>query len=261
MKEGQWALIAGSAKGMGEAFTTLLAAQGFNLILADHQEFALQSTADRIKARYHVETIRLVLDLGDENAWEHCMKAVRDVDCRLLVYNAARSEIKSFLDHSTESLNRFLDVNNRTAILLVHAFASHLRDQGKTGRILLMSSLAGLMAPVFVAPYAASKAFLITLARSLFYEIRPFKISISVCVSGIINTPKFLESRAEGHIHKADPYRVAEYAIKMSGKKAVYIHGMRNRLNYFLLSGVLPASLSSYFVNRAMRKMYPKLSL
>jgi short-subunit dehydrogenase len=260
MKEGQWALIAGSAEGLGEAFTESLAAQGFNLILLDRQEEALKKIVLKVVRKYGIKTLKLQLDLADDDAWKICMDAIKNTGCGMLVYCAAMSEVKPFLDHSPESLDRFIDVNNRTIILLVHAFSGYLREKGKPGKILLVSSLAGLLAPVYIAPYAASKAFLATLTRSLFYEFRPYGIGISVCVSGIINTPKFLESRAAGRIAMADPYSVAAYALSRCGKKAVCIHGWKNRLNYFVLSKMLPASLSSYFVNRAMRRMYPKLS-
>ncbi|MEI6885622.1 MAG: SDR family NAD(P)-dependent oxidoreductase, partial [Bacteroidota bacterium] len=186
---------------------------------------------------------------------------MQDAGCRILVYCAAMSEVKPFLDHSSENLEKFIDVNNRTAMLLVHGFAAFLREQGKPGKILLMSSLAGLLSPVYVSPYAASKAFLISLAKSLYNEFRPHGIGISVCCAGIINTAKFLESKAHGRIPMADPDRVAAYALKNCGKKAVCIHGFANRLNYFILSRMLPRSLASCFVNRAMRKMYPTFGL
>ncbi len=260
MEEGQWALIAGSAEGLGEAFTESLAAQGVNLILLDRKEDALNEIVKEVVRKHGIKIVPLCIDLADENAWKVCMDAMRDAGCRLLVYCAAMSEVKPFLEHSPGTLDRFIDVNNRSLILLVHAFAGYLKEQGKTGKILLVSSLAGLLAPVYIAPYAASKAFLVALARSLFYEFKPYGIGISVCVAGIIKTPKFLESRAEGRIAMADPYSVAAYALSRCGKKAVCIHGWKNRLNYFILSKMLPASLASYFVNRAMRIMYPTFS-
>lgn len=256
MEEGQWALIAGSAEGLGEAFTTVLAAKGFNLILADIQEKALNSIAEKIERKHGIKTVRLLIDLASEGSWEKCMNEARAVDCRMLVYNAAMSEVKPFLDHSSQNLERFLDVNNRTAILLVHAFASHLRVQEKNGDIILMSSMAGLIAPVYAAPYAATKAFLITLARSLFSELRPYHIGITACCSGIINTPKFLESKPGSRVQMMESRDVAEYALKMKGKKPVCIPGWKNRLNYVILSRLIPSVLAMYFVNRAMKKMY-----
>ncbi len=281
MEEVQWALIAGSAEGLGEAFTTLLAAQGFNLILVDRGREALEKIERKVVKEYGIKVTSLCVDLGEQDAWKVCMDAVRnpesrlrdpgsgvqnegsgiqDGGCTMLVYCAAMSEVKPFLNHSSENLERFIDVNNRTAMLVVHAFAGYLRDQKKPGKILLMSSLAGLMAPVYITPYAASKAFLISLSRSLYYELKPYRIGISTCCAGIINTPKFLESRAQGDIPMADPFRVAAYAIKMCGKKAVCIDGFTNRLGYFFISRILPSAFSSYFVNRAMRKMYPTFS-
>jgi len=260
MNEGQWALIAGSAEGLGEAFTLQLARRGFNLILVDRREEPMKKIAEQVVRKYERKTIMLQLDLGVPDAWKDCLTAMQDTGCTMLVYCAAMSEVKPFLQHDAENLERFIDVNNRTAMLLVHGYASYLKESGRKGRILLMSSLAGLMSPVYVAPYAASKAFLISLARSLFHEFKPLGIGISVCCAGIINTPKFLESQASGRIHMSNPASVAAYAVRHCGKKAVIIHGWTNRLSYFILSRMLPASLSSYFVNRSMRKMYPTFS-
>ncbi len=260
MKEYQWALIAGSAEGLGKAFTELLAGQGFNLILVDHNEEALGEIAKKVVRMYGIKTETLCIDLAGEDAWKICMDTIRDVACGMLVYCAAMSEVKPFLDHDALSLKRFIEVNNRTALLLVHAFAQDLREQGKPGNILLMSSMAGLLAPVYVAPYAASKAYLIALGRSLHSEFRPFNIGITVCCSGIINTPKFLESSPQGKVKMEDPAGVAAFAVKNCGKKAVCIHRRINRLNYFILSRILTASLSAYFVNTTMRKIYPTFS-
>ncbi|MCX6281331.1 MAG: SDR family NAD(P)-dependent oxidoreductase [Bacteroidetes bacterium] len=260
MKEGKWAMIAGSADGLGEAFTILLAEQGFNLILADFQESALKKTAAKVEKEFGVQTLTLYIDLAAEDAWKICMKLIQDMGCRMLVYCAAMSEVRPFLSLKAETLERFIDVNNRTAMLLVHAYASYLKEENKTGKILLISSLAGLMSPVYIAPYAASKAFLTSLGKSLHYELKPYHIGVSVCCAGLIHTPKLLESAPAGPVNMADPLMVAEYALKMCGKKAVCIPGWTNRLNYFVVSKLLPASLASFFVNRAMKKMYPILS-
>ena len=275
MRDGPWALIAGSAQGLGESFTLLLARQGFNLVLVDREEEALRKIVREVVTKYDIKVVSMCVDLGERDAWRVCLKAMQDAGtgmqdagckmqdagCKLMVYCAAMSEVKPFLDHSPENLERFIDVNNRTAMLLVHGFASYLRDNKLAGKILLMSSLAGLISPVYISPYAASKASLIALSRCLFYEFLQYNIGITTCCAGIINTPKFLESKAQGRIPMADPEKVAEYALKNCGKKAVCIHGFANRLNYFILSRMLPHSLSSYFVNRAMRKMYPTFCL
>lgn len=257
MKDRPWALIAGSAEGLGKEFSLQLARQGFNLIMIDHNSSALNFLADDIQRNSGVEVIREILDLGEIDAWKSCMDLIVKVDCSMLVYCAATSVIKPFVDHTAESLEKFISVNNRTAMLLVHAFARHLKEEGRHGKIILMSSMAGLFAPVYAVPYVASKAFLIGLARSLHPELRPFGIHVCVCCSGIIDTPKFHESRPYGKIRMADPAKVAKYALEKCEKKAVCIPGNANRLGYFILNRLLPQALSSYLANRAMRRMYP----
>jgi short-subunit dehydrogenase len=258
METGQWALIAGSAEGLGKAFTLLLASQKISLIMVDSDSAALATLAGNVETRFGIKVIPVLLDLADPLAWEQCMKEVRSVECRMLIYNAAYSEVKPFLDHSPENLERFLDVNNRTSILLIRAFAGYLKECGKPGKILLMSSLAGLMSPQYIAPYAATKSFLVSLARSLDHEFRSIGISVTVCCSGIINTSRFHESMASGKPRMAEPMAVARYALKIAGRKPFCIHGWRNRLNYFLLSRLIPSSLASYFVNREMDRIYPR---
>lgn len=258
METGHWALIAGSAEGLGEAFTLLLASQKFSLIMVDSNSAALGKLAANVETRFGIKVKPVLLDLADPLAWEQCMKEVRSVDCSLLIYNAAHSEVGLFLDHSPETLERFLDVNNRTPILLIRAFAGYLKECVKPGKILLMSSLAGLMSPQYIAPYAATKSFLVSLARSLDHEFRSIGISVTVCCSGIINTPRFHESKASGKPRMADPAAVASYALKMAGRKPFCIHGWRNRMNNFLLSRFIPSALASFFVNREMERIYPR---
>jgi short-subunit dehydrogenase len=260
VKEGKWALIAGSAEGLGKAFSLRLAREGYSLVMVDRNTQALDLLADDIRSQEKVRVLTLPLDLGDTDAWKACMDSISGLDCALLVYCAAASEIKPFLDRSRESLEPFISANNRTVLMLVHAFASRLREEEKKGKILLISSVAGLIAPVYAAPYVASKAFLAALSRSLFHEFREFGIGITTCCAGIIDTPKFRESHPQGKIRMLNPDKVAAYALRMCGKKAVCVTGTADRFSHFVLSRLLPSRLSSRLVNRAMRKMYPTFS-
>ncbi len=83
MKEGQWAMIAGSADGLGESFTTLLAAQGFNLVLIDRQPEALKKTAEKVEKKYRVKTLLSCIDLAGEDAWKICMGLIQETGCRI----------------------------------------------------------------------------------------------------------------------------------------------------------------------------------
>jgi uncharacterized protein len=151
-------------------------------------------------------------------------------------------------------------VNAGNVIHLVHAFATKLSSEKKGGGILLMSSLSGVVAPPLVAPYAATKAFNVKLAESLYYELKPLSIHISACTAGIVSTPKFWESNPRFGAVKPqimDARSVAVFALRNLGRKPVITPGWKNRLSYFLLTRILPRSLSHRIVSGAMLKMYP----
>jgi hypothetical protein len=125
-----------------------------------------------------------------------------------------------------------------------------------------MASLAGLIGPPFLAPYAATKAFNILLAESLHSELKNKRISISACCAGETSTPAYWSSNpAEGRKWPPvmDPEQVAEYALKNLGKKAVIMPGWQNRLAYFLISAILPRASAAKIIDNALRKVYPRI--
>lgn len=258
---GTWALVAGAAEGLGEAFSTTLAEGGMNLVMADVNRAALEELAPRLEEKFRIRVVPLVIDLAESNAWQRCMDAVSKLDCRLLVYNAAYSHVTPFLNHTHPALDRFVNVNAATVIHLVHAFASRLKKEKKPGGILLMSSLSGVIAPPLVAPYAATKAFNIKLAESLYHELKPIDIRISACTAGITSTPKFWESQPVFGKFKPEIMEarsVAAFALRNLGRKPVITPGWKNRFSYFLLTRIFPKSLSLRILSGAMQSMYRK---
>jgi len=259
---GNWALVAGAAEGIGEAFTTLLAASGFNLILADRNADAMQALALKIRYDYQAETILIHLDLAREDAAAECLKEVNTTGCRLMVYVAAYSKVCRFTDLDTGDLDIFLAVNTGTLLRLVHGFSSMLSRAGKGGAIVLVSSLAGLIGPQYVATYAATKAFSIRLAEALHDELKSGGIDITVCCVGTVSTPTYWKSNPNFDRMKpsfVEANQVAAYTLKHLGRKVIAIPGLTNRLQYFFLRQMIPLRLARRLVNDAMKKMYGSL--
>ena len=259
---GTWALVAGAAEGIGEAFTEALAKRGINLVMVDFNATVLHNFAERMKTTYNILIREVSLDLSEQDAWETCMKEIRDLDCRLLIYIPAYSRVKTFLSNSYEELDKYIDLNTRAPIHLVHSFISAFEDQQSAG-IILMSSIAGLIGPPFLAPYAATKAFNILLAESLHSEMKENKIKISVCCAGQTSTPAYWSSKPA--IRKQwppvmHPDKVADYALKNIGKQALLIPGWQNRISYFLISRILPRSFATRILKRSMKRIYPHIS-
>lgn len=258
-KYGPWCLVVGAAEGLGEAYTISLAKRNMNIIMVDNQKSILESLSQQVERDYGVETIRLHLDLQEENAFERMLQQIQKVECRLLIYIAAYSLIKPFIHHTIAELDHFIDINTRTQIKLVHQFSQHLIRKKQSGGILLMSSLAGLIGMQLVTPYAATKAFSWNLAEALHHELKPYKIEVMACIAGATATPAYLKTNPKYGLIKPSvmqPDLVAEQALKNMGKSALFIPGFSNRFNYFVLTRLLPRKMAASIANKTIGDMY-----
>ncbi len=260
LKYGDWALVAGAAKGLGEAFCTTLAKRGFKIVMVDMLKDSMMKLSEKLKTDNGIETLCLNIDLFEADSSFLIMNAIKGLNCRLMIYNAAFRYIKNFTEHTSEELDIYLNVNINSQIKLIHAFSKGLIDKGQNGGILLMSSLTGLLGMQLVATYSASKAFTWNLAEALYHEFKIHNIDITACIAGPTATEAYLGSNPQYGFIKPQVQKqeaVAEAALNKLGKRAFFISGLSNRINYFILTKLLPRKIASRIANKTMRKMYP----
>jgi len=264
MKEiyGSWCLLAGAAEGLGEAYAKALAEGGMNIIMVDLQDELLLSLGAQLEREYLIRTRRICLDLAEAESADRIMEVISETSCRLMVYNAAYSRIRKFMEYTQDELDRYLEVNARMPACLVHGMASlHNENPGQKKGIILMASMAGLWGSGLLAPYGATKAFNIILAEALHHELKSRGFDVMACVAGPTSTPAYLATRPRyGRvlIHVMTPQKVAMAALSSLGKRAFYIPGWRNRLNYFLLTRILPRKIAARIFSKATGKLYPE---
>jgi len=121
-KYGPWCLVAGAAEGLGKAFSRSLAAKNMNLILVDQQKDSLNSLASQLETTFEIQVVTLHLDLASGDSVGLIMEAISRTACRLLIYNAAFSKVQKFMLNDPDMLDRYVDVNMRTPMQLIHAF-------------------------------------------------------------------------------------------------------------------------------------------
>lgn len=255
---GDWAVVAGAAGGIGEAFAQGLARRGVNLVMIDNDGEGLHTTAGRLRDAFGVEAVTLGLDLANEGAVRSIMEEADKVGCRFLVYVAAYSKVQRFTDNTPGDLDAYVDVNVRTPLHLFHAFAGRLKPDGPVAMI-IMSSLGSLWGTRFLVPYGATKAFDLVLAEALHYELKPMGVDVMACIAGATATPTYLASQPKYGLIRPPlqrPAQVAESALKNIGKKAVHISGWQNRMTYFLMSRVFSRSGAARMFNRTVSGMY-----
>jgi hypothetical protein len=126
-----------------------------------------------------------------------------------------------------------------------------------------MSSLAGLIGMQLVSSYAATKAFAWNLAEALHHELKPQQIDVMACIAGATATPAYLKTKPTyGYLKPLvmNPTDVAESTLQKIGKKALFIPGFSNRMNYFILTRLLPRKMAASVANKTMLTMFEQQS-
>jgi short-subunit dehydrogenase len=234
---GPWALVAGGAQGIGAAYAHYLAKRGLHLLVIDNAPAALADIGDELRQSYGAQCVTIEMDLASPQLLERlqCEIAAREVG--LLVYNAALADVGPFYKQDTGlAFERArIAVNVAAPLELVYTLGRPMLARGRGG-IILMSSGAGLQGSPFYAHYAATKAYLITLAESLWFEFRPYNVDVLACIAGMT-----LSSAAPAYAHLdtssfQTPQEVVEEAMLALGKAASVITGAGNRANRQLLA-------------------------
>jgi short-subunit dehydrogenase len=226
---GPWALVAGASEGLGEAWAEALAARGLDLILIARREAKLRATGERIAAAHGVEVLPLPLDLASPELPARLREGVGEREVGLLVYNAAYSRVGGFFEQSLDDKLRSLDVNCRGPLVLCHELGAPMLARGHGG-IVLMSSLASLQGSPRLASYAASKAFDLILAESLWGELSDAGIDVLACVAGATRTPGFEAVTTTSKPPVMEPEQVVAEALDALGWRPSVVTGLGNKL-------------------------------
>lgn len=258
---GSWGIIAGASEGLGAGYAEELAGRGLNLVLVARRKELLQSLAARLTTKYGIRTKLLVLDLAGVDAAEQIVRLTMELDIGLLVYNAGYSAVGPFLERSLDEHMREIHTNVHSPLKLIYLLSQRFLARGRGG-VLLMASLSAFQGSPYISTYAATKAFNIILAESLWEEWRTRGVDVLVCVAGAVKTPNYEASRPEKTGGLSDmtmePGQVIREALDALGRQPYVIPGRMNRLASFVMRHLLPRKLAIMFMGRTLRRKYFK---
>lgn len=178
---GRRALLTGATGGLGPALAEALHEAGMELVLSALPGPELERLSRRLGARAHAADLR---DPGSAaRLGELAVATPGGVD--VLVHNAGVERVGRFAEQGTSALEEVVRVNLLAAMELSRRLLPAMEDRG-WGRLVFISSLAGKTGPACTGAYAASKAGLVALARTLRCEYEGTGVTASAVVPGFV---------------------------------------------------------------------------
>ncbi len=185
------ALVTGSSQGIGRGIAVRLAQEGADLIInGRHDDDEARTTLEQVLAHGR-RACFIAADVGQVGECQRLVDEAIEKMGRLdiLVNNAGVQRHSPFLDASEADYDLVLKVNLQGPFFLSQAFARHLRDTGRGGRIINNSSVhEELPFPNFTG-YCVSKGGMKMLMRNLAIELAPLGITVNNVAPGAIETP------------------------------------------------------------------------
>jgi 3-oxoacyl-[acyl-carrier protein] reductase len=188
--DGKSALVTGASRGIGRAIAVEFAKRGADVALLGRDVAALEETASlcaaaRAGAVAHLFACDVTNQASVDEAVAETVARFGRLDCA--VANAGQSIDALLLRLKAETVDRLLDVNLKSAFYLCAAVAKPMMKQ-RSGAIVLVSSIVGITGNAGQSAYAASKAGLIGLCKSVAKELGSRNIRVNAVAPGLIET-------------------------------------------------------------------------
>lgn len=215
MLQGKVALITGASRGIGRAIAVDLVKNGADVVLAGRDRAALDETvAACAAAREGAKALVVTGDVAEQAAVEGFVKETMDAFGRVdfAIANAGQSIDSLLLRLKSDVIDQMLSVNLKSAFYLCGAVAKPMMKQ-RGGSIVLMSSIVGLSGNPGQAAYAASKAGLLGLTKSLAKELGSRNIRVNAVAPGLIETA--MTEKMTGEVRE---YLLNQAALGRPGK-------------------------------------------
>jgi NAD(P)-dependent dehydrogenase (short-subunit alcohol dehydrogenase family) len=186
---GKNAVVVGGTSGIGRAIALGMAEAGANVVATSRQADGVEAAAKEIEARGR-QTLRVTSDVSSRESLQQLCDATVAAwgQVHILVNCAGRTKRAPTLDYPDADWDAIIDTNLNGTLRACQVFGRHMLQKGY-GRIVNIASLSSFVALFEVAAYAASKAAVASLTKSLAIEWSAKGVNVNAIAPGVFPTP------------------------------------------------------------------------
>lgn len=254
---GPWALITGASDGIGAATALELAGKGFNLVLVARRTARLDALANEISATQDVDVQCISVDLGKAEGVTDLLQNLRATgvalsDIGVAALAAGYGTSGAFAETDIETERDMLRVNCDAVLHLSHVFTQSMKTRG-AGHLVLLGSIVGFQGNAFTANYAATKAYVQSLAEGLAIEMAEHGVTVQSVAPGPVHTG-FAARAGMTMDQAATPKVVARAIAKRLGRSGTIRPGLLSKVIGYSLA-LAPRFLRVRIISKIMSGM------
>jgi short-subunit dehydrogenase len=235
-KYGPWALVTGASSGIGLELASQLAASGLHLVVNARSAPALETISAELRKKYGIQVRVVAADVSTREGIARILQATGELEIGLLVASAGYGTSGLFLETSLENKINLLQVNCQALLVLTHHFSRQF-TRNKKGGIILISSMVAFQGVPYAAHYAATKAYVQSLAEALAVELRPLGVDVLAAAPGPVASG--FAQRAYMRMNMAlTPDQVGVPILKALGRQTTVLPGRLTKLLVYSLRTV-----------------------
>ena len=253
------ALVTGATSGMGLEYCRQLAQQGHHLVMVSNQQQLLDTLPAQFSQQYHVRAIGCYQDLSTPDAaqqlYDWCCQ--QDLQIDILINNAGMFFFHELTPDYADRSEAMLALHVLTPTRLCALFGEQMKQRCQ-GYIINVSSLTAQIPAPGITLYAATKAYLKSYSKSLYFEMRPYGVGVTTVLPAAVATPLYnISPKTQALLTRLGIIRTPQWLVRRA------LRGMFRHRHYVkpgIMNYLVPI-LIKLLPNRLETHIWTKLKL
>lgn len=237
IKTKKTALITGSSSGIGRELATVLAREGYDLIITARREDRLQEIKRELENKYNHNVYLFTCDLSESDSPEKLYSFVNSIPCKItvLINNAGIGDYGFFSESEWNKTATMLNLNITALTHLTHLFLPDLMENNKA-YIMNVASTAAFQPGPLMSVYYASKHYVLAFSEAIAEELSDTEVVVSALCPGptaseFQETSNMKKSKLFELFPVASSIEVADFGYRaLMKEKRVAVYGFLNKV-------------------------------